>query len=304
MKKFFTLLPLVLVCSMLSSCDTDPPAETDGMQILATTYPVYCFVTAVTDGVDQVSVNLLINQSVSCLHDYTLTVNDMKCLERADVIVLNGVGLEDFMADALTASDAALIDCSQGVELLELSGHEGHNHDAEYDPHIWMDPLRAAQMVQTICDNLCLLDSANADRYRSNTEIAIQHLNDLYYTWSDIFLHLDGPYLITFHEGFSYLAEAFHFKILCSIEEEEGSEISAKEIAEIDQLIRSYDLPAIFTEENGSDVSALAIARDTGVEIHSLSMVMSGEEDNIYPYLSAIDQNMATILEAMEATVS
>lgn len=152
MKKFFTLLSLVLVCSMLSACDTDPPMETDGIQIVATTYPVYCFVTAVTDGVDQVSVNLLINQSVSCLHDYTLTVNDMKCLERADVIVLNGVGLEDFMADALTASDAALIDCSQGVELLELSGHEGHNHDAEYDPHIWMDPLRAAQMVQTICD--------------------------------------------------------------------------------------------------------------------------------------------------------
>lgn len=166
-----------------------------------------------------------------------------------------------------------------------------------------MDPLRAAQMVQNICDQLSALDEENAQLYQDNAQAAIEHLNDLYYTWSDIFLPLDGPYLITFHDGFAYMAEAFHFKILRAIEEEEGSEISAKEMAELTELIQEYQLPAIFTEINGSDSSAQALARETGVEVDTLSMVMSGDESGIYPYLAAIDQNMATIMEAMEVTV-
>ena len=128
-------------------------------------------------------------------------------------------------------------------------------------------------------------------------------LGGLYHTWSDIFLPLDGPSLITFHNGFAYLADAFHFDILRSIEEE-GSEISAREMAELTQLIEEYQLPAIFTEVNGSDASAQALARDTGVKVYTLSMVMSGDESGILPYLSAIDQNMATIMEGMEVTVS
>lgn len=307
MKKYLSLLLCTMLLFTLSACggqEEQPSQEQQAaLSITATTYPVYCFTTAVTEGAQGVEVSLLVNQQISCLHNYTLTVNDMKALEGADVLVINGVGLEDFLGDAMDDLSAAVIDCSEGVELLEAAGHEGHDHDTEYDPHIWMDPLRAAQMVQNICDQLCALDEENAQLYQDNAQAAIEHLNDLYYTWSDIFLPLDGPYLITFHDGFAYMAEAFHFKILRAIEEEEGSEISAKEMAELTELIQEYQLPAIFTEINGSDSSAQALARETGVEVDTLSMVMSGDESGIYPYLAAIDQNMATIMEAMEVTV-
>ncbi len=308
MKKMFSLLLSAALLLTLAACggEEDQPGQTgsaDTLSVTATTYPVYCFATAVTEGAQGVEVELLVNQQVSCLHNYTLTVNDMKKLEGADVLLINGAGLEDFLGDALDGLSAQVVDCSQGVELLEAAGHEDHDHGTEYDPHIWMDPLRAAQMVQTICDALSALDGDNAQLYQDNAQVAIEHLNDLYHTWSDIFLPLDGPYLITFHDGFAYMADAFHFKILRSIEEEEGSEISAKEMAELTQLIRDYELPAIFTEVNGSDASAQALARETGVEVATLSMVMSGEESGIYPYLSAIDQNMAVIMEAMEVTV-
>lgn len=302
------ILSSLLCCSMLlvlCSCSTlEQPKDSDTLSIVATTYPVYCFATAVTEGVDGVTVSPLINQQISCLHDYTLTVNDMKLLEQADMIAMNGAGLEDFISDALESSAADVIDCSSGVELLTTSGHEGHDHDTEFDPHIWMDPLRAAQMVQNICDSLSSLDSAHAEEYQKNTQAAIEHLNDLYYTWSDIFHHLENPNLITFHNGFAYLADAFDLNILCSIEEEEGSEASAREIAEITSLIEEYHLPAIFVEVNGSDASAQAISRETGVQVYTLSMVMSGDESGIYPYLSALDKNMATIMEALEVTVS
>ena len=155
----------------LSACgggqSASPAPEDDTLHILATTYPVYLFTTAVTEGVEGVEVSRLIQQEISCLHDYTLTVNDMKAVEAADVVVLNGVGLEDFLSDALAASDAPVIDCSEGVELLPALGHEGHDHDTEYDPHIWMEPARAAQMVENIRAGLTQADRTGRSGMRA-----------------------------------------------------------------------------------------------------------------------------------------
>ena len=157
------LAGLLLLTACGGGTAAAPAEEDDTLHILATTYPVYLFTTAVTEGVEGVEVTRLIREEISCLHDYTLTVNDMKAIEAADVIVMNGVGLEDFMADALASSDAPVIDCSQGVELLPTLGHEDHDHDAEYDPHIWMDPDRAAQMIWNVATVLSEVDTMNGD---------------------------------------------------------------------------------------------------------------------------------------------
>ena len=107
--------------------------------------------------------------------------------------------------------------------------------------------------------------------------------------------------LITFHEGFAYLADSFDLEILAAIEEESGSEASAKEIVEMVHLIEEYHLPAIFVERNGSDATALAIRRECGVEVGALNMMMSGPEEygpdnNYQTYLT---QNVEAIKEAL-----
>ena len=107
------------------------------------------------------------------------------------------------------------------------------------------------------------------------------------------------PYLITFHDGFQYFALDNGLTLLKSVEEEEGSTASAAEIKEIAALVREYDIPAIFTEKNGSDAAARAIARETGAEIYQLDMIMSGEGSGIQPYLDAMKHNTDTILEAL-----
>ena len=80
---------------------------------------------------------------------------------------------------------------------------------------------------------------------------------------------------------------------------EEGSTASAADIKEIVALIREYDIPAIFVEKNGSDTTARAIARETGVEIHQLDMLMSGEGQDITAYFDALNANYAIIREAL-----
>ena len=296
MKKL--LAPLCALGLLLSACGqpaASQPAQDDTLRVLATTYPVYLFTTAVTEGVEGVEVSLLVNQQTSCLHDYTLTVNDMKAIEGADLIVMNGAGLEDFMADALAASSAPVIDCSEGIELLPALGHEGHDHDTEYDPHIWMSYENAAVMLENIGTGLGALDPDHGQAYAGNLTAAA---DTLVYDPDKLAALADRP-LITFHDGFQYFAQATGLDLLKAIEEEEGAEASAAEIQEIVSLIGEYDIPAIFTEVNGSDSTAQAISRETGCSVYQLDMIMSGEGSGMGPYVEAMERNMDTIAEAL-----
>lgn len=288
-------LLLLTACGGGTASTPAPAEDDDTIHILATTYPVYLFTTAVTEGVEGVEVTRLIQEEISCLHDYTLTVNDMKAIEAADVIVMNGVGLEDFMSDALATSDAPVIDCSEGVELLAALGHEGHDHDAEYDPHIWMDEGNVSVMLENITKALSDLDPDHVETYEANRAAADAALG---YD-AEKLSQLSGKPLITFHDGFQYFARATGLDLLKAIEEEEGAEASAAEIKQIVGLIGEYDIPAIFTEKNGSDATAQAISRETGCGVAQLDLVMSGDGSGIQPYVDAMNQNIDTILEAL-----
>lgn len=296
MKKLFA--PLCALVLLLSACGqpaASQPQDEDTLHIVATTYPVYLFTTAVTEGAEGVEVSLLVNQQTSCLHDYTLTVSDMKAIEGADVIVMTGAGLEDFMDDALSASDAQVINCSEGIDLLPAQGHEGHDHDAEYDPHIWMDPANAQVMLGTIADQLGQI--TGQDLQARCTEVQ-QQVEQASQQWKEQLTTLSDPKLITFHDGFQYFSRSFGLELLKAIEEEEGSEASAQEIKEIVSLVEQYHLPAIFTEVNGSGSTAQAISRESGCGVYQLNMIMSGDGTGIQPYLDAMQNNIDTIVEA------
>ncbi len=310
MKK--SLLTLLLSALLLLSACGGAPAGTPGQEedvvhILATTYPVYLLTTAVTGGLEDIQVDLLVKDQISCLHDYTLTVNDMKAIESADIIVMNGVGLEDFMSDALSKSSATVIDCSQGIDLLPYEGHEDHDEDhgetGHWDPHIWMDPNNARQMGENIQAGLSAADPDHKDAFDANATQAWADLGAAYEQWSVTLNEGGDGYdwrkLITFHDGFGYFAHAYGFTILKAIEEEEGSEASAADIKEIVTLIEEEHLPAIFTEVNGSTSTAEAIQRETGVGVSSLNMIMSGQGSGIQPYLDAMEDNIQTLIHAL-----
>ena len=307
MKRLFCALCALLFLSGCTPAGQDPSQ----LNIVATTYPTYLAALAVTDGIEGVSVSRLDTGSVSCLHDYTLTVNDMKKLSRADVIVMNGAGLEDFMSDALATTDALVIDCSEDVELLPATGHHDHEHDEEhghFDPHYWMDPFNFRTMVGNVRRGLWyVFPDEIAPQLSANTTLACEHIDEPYYLGAR-YLHplaenyIPVPGLITFHDGFQYLAHAFDLPLLASIEEEAGSEASAKEIVAISQLVKEFDIPVIFTEVNGSDATANAIARETGCAVAQLSLIMDGREPTaedpspVAPYLELMFNNVYTLI--------
>ena len=144
-------IPLILIFILLAGIFSGCQAQAQPAQIAVTTLPVYEFTNRLCDGTG-LTVTQLVNESVSCLHDYSLNVRQVRTVEAADLVVISGAGLEEFMKDLLESK--TVIDSSTNIALLECHEHhheEDHHHHHEVDSHIWLDPNNALTMAQNIC---------------------------------------------------------------------------------------------------------------------------------------------------------
>ena len=164
MKCFALLLAVLLLAGCGANGNT---GEKTG--VAATTGPVAQFAAAIVDGTG-LTVTQVIADSVSCLHDYSLSVGQMETIERSRVVLVSGAGLEDFMEDALAAAEQ-IVDCSRGIELQQ--------NDEGDDPHIWLDPDRAAQMAENICAGLSDVYPEHQEIFQANLEGLLQRFSDL-----------------------------------------------------------------------------------------------------------------------------
>ena len=292
----------VLICTLLlavSGCNlSEEPA-----QIAATTLPVYDFTVAICENTP-ITVTRLVTEEVSCLHDYSLNVRQVKAAEAAEVIVMSGAGLEEFLDDMLIGT--ITIDASHGIELIcpeedhgheheeeEEHGHEGHSHDQ--DPHIWLSPVNAIIMAENICDGLTDRYPEYEAVFADNLKLLLDKLESLQQYGENALREINSREIITFHDGFAYFADSFGLTILEAVEEESGSEASAKELIHLIEIINAHDVKAIFTEANGSTSAASIISRETGTACASLDMAMAGDS-----YFDAIYHNIDTLKEALQ----
>lgn len=288
-------LGIIFLCLTIAGCLLGCQQNKDTVQIVATTQPVYDFTIAICEGTD-ITVSRLITENVSCLHDYTLQVSQMRAIESAEVVVLSGAGMEDFLDDALLNAKTT-IDCSQGIVLIcpdEGAHHlEGHHHDT--DSHIWLSPANASIMAENIYKSLSFIYPENKEIFKGNFLDLQERLTELSAYAVEKLNTLSCRDIITFHDGFSYMAHAFDLNIVHAIEEEAGSEASAAELIALTKMVNEHKLPAVFTECNGSTSAAEIISAETGAKIYALDMGMS--ERN---YFDAMKHNIDTLKEALE----
>ena len=293
MKVKVLFLAALLAFSMLPGCSKNQYA-----QVVATTLPVYQFTSALCQGTD-ITVAHLVTESVSCLHDYALSVSQVRAVESARVLVLSGAGLEDFMED-LVEDAICTIDSSQGIDLVGCDNdhdehdNAAHDHHHEVDSHIWLSPVNAKIMATNICQGLCQQFPEHSAIFQANLLKLHEQLNQLQAYGLSQLQDLSCRELVTFHDGFTYFAQAFDLTILEAIEEESGSEASAQELIHLIELVESHQLSAVFTECNGSVSAADIISRETGASSYALDMAMAGED-----YFDAMYHNIHTIREAL-----
>ena len=290
MKKILFILIFAL---LLTGC----AGNAEPAQVAATTLPVYEFTARLCDGTG-ITVTRLVTEEVSCLHDYSLNVRQVKAAEAAELIVFSGAGLEAFLENLVL--NTRTVDASAGIELLcpeEAHGHSHHDHQGhhhESDPHIWLSPANAKIMAENICSGLTLQYPEHENTFRNNLAPLLAELDALQQYGERALASLSCRELIPFHDGFSYFARSFDLQILRSVEEESGSEASARELIDLIEEVRHHNLSAVFTEKSGSVSAASVIARETGCAVFSLDMVMAGDS-----YFDAMYHNIDTVKEAL-----
>lgn len=282
----------LILCLLLAGCSS----QQEPAQVAATTLPVWEFTTRLCEGTG-ITVTRLVTESVSCLHDYTLQVGQMRAIEAAEVVVVSGAGLEEFLEDALHSAQTT-IDASTGIALIcpdDGHNHDDHGHHHENDPHIWLSPANAAVMARNICAGLTTQYPQYAEDFEANLAGLLADLDTLDAYGKAQLSHLSCRDIITFHDGFGYFAEHYGLHILRAVEEESGSEASAEELIELIEEVEHHHLPVIFVEANGADAAARTISAETGVKIYTLDMAMAGDS-----YFDAMYRNIDTLKEALE----
>ena len=301
MKKRLLLIALIILSFSLVGCEKTQIIEDEKLNIITSFYPMYIATANIVDGVEDVTLECLASPEVGCLHDYQLTVNDMKKLEGADVFVINGGGMESFLDKAISVyPEIKIINAS--TDILE-EHHEEHKHEEghhhEENPHVWVSVSLYIEQIKNIVDDLKNVDPKNADKYEANAKLYIEKLTELKNEMHIKAKTFNSKNIVTFHEAFEFFAEEFDLNIVAVIEREPGTSPSAKDLVEIVDTINELEVNAIFVEPQYLKTAATTIANETKVNTYELDPVVSGTfEKDAYEKITR--KNIEVLEEALK----
>ena len=200
MKKILILMSALLIVS--GGCGKKAQ-EKAGISVVASFYPVYILTKNIAKDMPGVSVNTMAPPVSGCLHDYTMTSDDMKRLERADLFLVNGAGMESFM-DKVAQRFPSLktAELSKGIELIR-------DESGEANPHVWVSVENMIRMTHACADILCANDKAHEADYRRNEKNYAAELTSLKAEMDSAMKGFRGKKIVTFLVEFPYFAREF-----------------------------------------------------------------------------------------------
>ena len=295
---------LALILLIFSGCAGNTPENPkDKITVATSFYPLYIFTLNLLDGIEELNVKCMAEQSVGCLHDYTLTAKDAKLLSDAQVLVINGAGMESFLEDATKSIGSfKVIDSSESIDLICEEEHhheENDNHHHHENSHIWLSLRNAKVQVKNIKNGLVKEFPEYEKQIEKNYSDYIKRLNSLEDERKSVLLETKDMKSISFHGAFEYLAQDLGFEICHTIESDEGYEPSAKELAGLSSEIEKEKIKALFVAPDYSGSAAEILGRETNTEIYVINPIISGEE-KLTAYEDAMKINYKIILEAVK----
>ena len=287
-------LSVLVGCVGGASPATVTPARTDQVVVVASIAPLGDFVRHV--GGDRVKVEVLVPPGASP-HTFEPTPAQVRRLATADLLVLNGVGLE-FWAEKMVQSAAnpnlRVVVTSEGLDIMQTVDEEGK---VGGNPHVWLDPINAALQVARIRDALIEVDRADKDIYLKNGAAYIEDLKALDREIMLTVAQFREKRFVAFHSAWVYFARRYGLEQAAVIERVPGSEPSPGEIAQVVETIRRVKAKAIFAEPQLSSRVAEAIAAETGARVLFLNPL--GDPPD-YAYIPTMRHNLEQLEQALK----
>ncbi len=278
-------------------------------RVVASFYPIYIAAKNLTQGIGEIETVNLTRSQTGCLHDFTLRPQDMVTLEGAEVLLINGGGMESFLDNVMHAyPDLPVVDSSAGLEVLaddeahSLSfGHDHgeEDHDDEPNAHFWLSPTRYAQQVQNLRDGLIRVFPQYREQLEQNADAYLAQIAALRSELSQAVPDSAQPVIIL-HNAFAYLAADCGLSVAETIQVERDTALSAAQIAQAIDRIRTGGSKLVLAEPQYSAELADAIARETQAQVVTLSIATSGP-DEPDAYLDIMKENCRALMQAFAA---
>ena len=295
------------------------PSISMAESVVTSFYPIFIFVRNLCDGIEEIQVRNLAAPDFGCLHDYQLTVSDMKALSKADVFCINGAGMEEYLTHVYDAlPELLIIDASDGAEEVrpldgngepaehdhdeedeEHEEHHEHSHEHHHDlnPHIWMDVSNAIIMVRNLSEGLSEAMPNHREQFGRNRDQYIARLVALDDELKEKMEVLTKKDIVTFHEAFPYFAYAYGLNVAAVMAVDPGDALNPKEMMDLIRTEKALGNPPLFTEPQYDSPIARTVSEETGAPMYQLDPCVTGPENPSLTYYEDVMRENLRILQ-------
>ncbi|MEW9669586.1 metal ABC transporter substrate-binding protein [Ammoniphilus sp. 3BR4] len=340
-KRVYAIVVLLLSLMLLTACgsgstanreDAEPangePAADRKIKVYTTLFVTTDFAQSIAG--DKASVENIVPAGVEP-HDFEPTAKDMIKLNEADLFVYNGAGFEGWVEKALQAIESkeiVVVDASKDIELIrsEDGAHEGHgpdehageedqghdehadeeNHDnGEFDPHIWLDPLKAKKQAELIKEALVQADPANETYYEDNFQALSHQVDELDSSYRDLVVNAKHKEIVVSHAAFGYLAHAYGLEQIAISGISPSNEPSQKQLKDIIETVKAHEIEYILFDSLVSGKVAEVVKQEAGAEaltLHTLENLTQEELAQGKNYFSVMKDNLEVLKKALKAS--
>ncbi len=271
----------------------------DRISVVTSFYPLYFFAKEIaSESADVYN----ITPSGAEPHEYEPTSQDIASIERSNLLILNGGGLETWgesITRNIDPNHTSIVVAGEGL----ITGTFAEEGKVVADPHIWLSPVLALQMVDRITQGFVRADPSNEALYLSNAEALKSRLVNLDSLYTQGLATCKEKNIITSHSAFGYLAQAYGLKQVSLAGLSPDAEPSAKELGDIATFAKENNVKYIFFESLTSPKLAETIAKEVGAQTLALNPIEGLTNEDISSgkdYFTEMEKNLINLKTALQ----
>ena len=278
------------------------------IKIYASFYPLYDFAKKV--GGDLVDIKSVVGDGVDP-HSFDPSPKLIADIEKADIFIYNGLGMEPWVEgvlENLKAKDIIILKASEDLDIMNYNIADHHedrvhyNGDGRQDPHIWMDPMNAVKISEKIRDILIEVDSNNKEVYEKNFTQFREDIEKLDKDFIEGLKDAKNRRILVSHSAFRYLAKRYNLEEIAVSGFSPHEEPSPTRLAALTKEAEKYGLEYIFFEGLTNPKTARILGKEAGLEVlplYNIEGLTKEDRQKGEDYISFMYKNLESLKKAL-----
>jgi zinc transport system substrate-binding protein len=290
-------ISMVIMVLLTAACSKQTPPPKNGTVVIVTTiFPIYDMTKQV--GKDKVQVIMLLPPG-SEAHTFELRPSDIVQIEKADIFIYNGAGLEpwaDKLLNGISNKKLVIVDASKRTHLIPVTDSLGASDGSAPNPHLWLDISNDKLLVDSIAQAIMQKDSFNAQEYLQNAQDYKQELDILDKEYTSALKNCSSRIIITGgHNAFGYLGVRYDLKTIAAFGIAPDSDPTPQRVKQIIDLAEKNNVSTIFFEELVNPAFAESIAKEANIKTLVLNPgdgITKTEFENNVTFVNLMQSNL------------